>query len=507
MPDRRLIDALVLVAGALLPLAFAPFGWWPVVFPVVMFLLWSWLHVTAARAALRGFIFGLGCFGVGTSWVYVSLNKFGGMAPPIAVVAVFLFVALLAAFIALTGALVCRLHGPQPASGWSPRLLLLAPAVWVVCEWLRSLWVVSFPWLSLGYSQSGTPIAGVAAVGGVYSLSLIVVLLATLALGLLLGTRRQRVGCGVAIAATVGLGVALDGIEWTEPAGDAVETAMVQANIPIEDKWRAQKIPAIQQAYLDLSRDLSAQLIVWPEAALPRMFEDLSSAFWDELAQHPASFVFGVVERRPVTEPDDSEVRAVMHNSAVIAVSNEKPALYRKNHLVAFGEYVPFGEWLRRLVEYMAIPMADFRPWPAPQGAYAAAGTRLGVSICYEDSFPHDVRRALPEAGVLINISEDAWFGDSFGPHQRLQMGSIRAIENGRPMLRSSNTGVTAVLDHRGRVLRSAPQFVRTVLSAKVQPRQGVTPFVRFGSWPVLILCGLILILGCAGVLRSRKSA
>lgn len=452
---------------------------------------------------MRGFLFGLGSFGVGTSWVYVSLNKFGGMAPPLAVAAVFLFVALLAAFFALAGWLTRRLHGP----GWSLRLLALGPALWVLCEWLRSLWVVSFPWLSLGYSQSNTPIAGVAAIGSVYSLSLIVMLVATLSLGLLIGPWPRRIGCGAAIVLIIGVSVALDDIEWTEPDGEPIQAAMVQANIAIEDKWRAEKIPVIEQAYLDMSRDLEqADLIVWPEAAIPRLIENLDPPFWRELDQHPATFVFGVIERRLEAQSGSGQPREIMHNSAVIVSDSATPSIYRKDHLVAFGEYVPFGEWLRKLVEYMAIPMADFRPWHEPQGAYPVASTRLGISICYEDSFPEDVRRALPEAGLLVNISEDAWFGDSFGPHQRLQMGAIRAIENGRPMLRSSNTGVTAVLDHRGRTLETVPQFTRTTLMASVQPYKGVTPFVRFGTAPVLILCGIIGLLAIGGAMRSRRS-
>lgn len=487
MRDRRLIDVLVLVAGALLPLAFEPFALWWLIFPVLIILLWSWLDVSPARAALRGLLFGVGSFGVGTSWVYVSLSKFGGMAPPLAFAAVLLFVLGLAAFIAFAGWLTRRLHGP----GWSWRLLALAPAVWIGSEWLRSLWVVSFPWLSVGYSQSNSSLAGIAAIGGVYALGFVVMLLVVLGVGIVVGPTPRRIGGAIAIVGIIAIALAVDSIEWVAPNGDQINVAMVQANVPIEQKWQVDQTDVIRQAYIDLSEPLKdSKIIIWPEAAIPDFIDELKDEFWAKLDKHPASFVFGAVERR------EQDGRLIMHNSAVIATPQQPLRYYRKDHLVAFGEYVPLGNWLRTFVEYMAIPMADFRPWPEPQGSYLVDGTQVGVSICYEDSFPEDVRRALPDAGVLINISEDAWFGDSFGPHQRLQMGSIRAIENGRPMLRSSNTGVTAVLDHRGRVVKRAPQFERVVLTATLQPFAGVTPFVRFGSWPTLILCAAILVLG-----------
>jgi len=508
LPDKRLIDVLVLCAGGLLPLAFAPFALWPLIYPLLMFLFWSWLYVSPRRAAWRGLLFGCGAFGVGTSWVYVSLNKFGGMAPPIAAIAVVFFVLLLAIFIALSGWLTRRLHGP----GWSWRLVLLAPAVWTLIEWSRGLWVLSFPWLSVGYSQSSTAIAGVAAIGSAHLLSFIVVLLSVLALGLLPGSVtshpgraqsadwKDRTGCLLAIIMVLVCSIFSARVEWTQAQGEAISIAMIQANIPIEHKWQANRIAEIEQTYLDMSNEIrDVDLIVWPEAAVPHLVDQLGEDFWASLEQHPATFLFGAVEGAL------HDGRPVLHNSAVLAASEQPIALYRKRHLVAFGEYVPFGNWLRAVVEYMAIPMADMRPWPEPQGAFSIAGVPVGISICYEDSFAEDMRRSIPEARLLINISEDAWFGDSFGPHQRQQMGVVRAIETGRPLLRSSNTGVTSVIDQYGREIERAPMFERTVLRVEIQPVTGVTPFARFGIWPILAISLLLVLLSLATSIVRRS--
>jgi len=502
LPDRRLIDVLVLGAGALSPMAFAPVGLWPLIYPLLMLLIWSWLYVSPRRAAWRGLLFGCGAFGVGTSWVYVSLNKFGGMAPILAAVAVVIFVLILAVFIALSAWLTRRLHGP----GWSWRLAFLAPAVWTLIEWARGLWVLSFPWLSVGYSQSATPLAGLAAIGSAHLLSFAVILFATLALGVLTRTSSdeavttrssphgRRAGCALTIAALLVLSLLSGRVEWTEATGSPIDIAMIQANIPIEQKWQSSMTAEIERTYLQMSEQASdADLIVWPEAAVAGFVDQLSDEFWASLAANPAAFLFGAVERAV------QDGRPVLHNSAVLVVDPNPIALYRKHHLVAFGEYVPFGNWLRALVEYMAIPMADFRPWPERQGAFTVAGVSVGISICYEDSFAEDMRRTLPEAELLINISEDAWFGDSFGPHQRQQMGVVRAIEAGRPLLRSSNTGVTAVIDQRGRELDTAPMFERSILRTEVQPMTGVTPFVRFGIWPILGISLILIVLSQIG--------
>lgn len=474
-------DAAALVAGAALPLAFAPFGLFPLAYlaPAVLFLLWR--ECAAARAAWRGWLFGLGMFGVGVSWVYVSLHDFGHMPAPLAGLATLLLVAGLALYPALLGWLQGRFFNRARAY----HLPLVLPALWTLFEWWRGWFLTGFPWLNLGYSQSDTPLAGYAAWLGVYGVGLACALVA----GLLAQSWRAPEGFlrrYLPALLAIFVGGWLAGLaEWTEPTGAPVATALVQGNVPLAIKWQ----PAYREPILERYRDLSARapqarLVVWPEAAIPARLDEIDPRYLTRLRQQGAAdFLIGVVEGGPGRE---------YYNSAVVL--GQDPASYRKRHLVPFGEFLPLPGLFRWLLDSLRIPMSDFSAGPADQPPLAAAGQKIGVSVCYEDAFGEELIRALPAATLLVNVSEDAWFGDSLAPHQRLQMARLRALEAGRPMLRAANTGPSAVIDYDGRVLARAPQFRSTVLQAGVQPRQGATPYVYAGNLAVLaLLAGLLL--------------
>jgi apolipoprotein N-acyltransferase len=240
--------------------------------------------------------------------------------------------------------------------------------------------------------------------------------------------------------------------------------------------------------YLDLSAaHTDRDLIVWPEAALPFYLDELPPDFWAALDRHPAHFVVGILERRT-----DDGVQS--DYNSILAVADGR-ALYRKAHLVPFGEYLPFPLVLSWLIDYLKIPMSDFSAWEGFQETIEVAGVPASTSICYEDAFQDEVRRSLDDAVLMINVSEDSWFGDSLAPHQRLDMARMRALENGRPMVRAGNSGISAVIDHAGNITARTPQFRRVVLLAEVQPTRGVNPFTLFGSWPTVILCSVIAVL------------
>lgn len=486
----RLGDAGALLAGAALPLAFAPFHLALIAPAAVAVLFAMWSGATAARSAWRGFLFGFGLFGVGVSWVYVSLHTYGNMPGALAVVAVIIFVGLMSLFPALAGYVQGRLTAPDTPL----RLLCASPALWVLAEWAREWALSGFPWLSLGYSQTESPLLAYAPVVGVYGVSVIVAFTA----GALAALWRRRdaltwVAIGALGAAWLA-GVPLARLEWVRPAGAPLTAGLVQANISLGQKWAPGGKDAITQLYLDLSAphdDLD--LIVWPEASLPTYLDTLPQTFWETLERHPADFVFGILERQTRAEGEQ------VYNSAVGV--GEQRQLYRKRHLVPFGEFLPLKPLFGWLLRYLHIPMSDFARWEDTQSPMRLAGELIGVSICYEDAFVEEVTAALPGATVLVNVSEDAWFGDSLASHQRLQMGRMRARETGRPMLRAANSGISAAVDHRGDVLARSPQFERLVLVTAVQPMQGTTPFVRWGHGPALLLCGLGLLV----VLSARR--
>jgi apolipoprotein N-acyltransferase len=263
--------------------------------------------------------------------------------------------------------------------------------------------------------------------------------------------------------------------------------------VPIAMKWRPEYRSTVLQRYLALSAEADgASLIVWPEAAMPTYLDEIDPAYLAELRRRSrergGDFLIGVVER--------DRARDAVYNS-VISIGST-PGIYRKRHLVPLGEFLPFKSMLSWLLNYLQIPMSDFTRGAAQQPAIRAAGQTIGVSICYEDAFGAEIIRQLPQASLLVNVSEDAWFGNSLAPHQRLQMARMRAIESARPMLRAANTGLSAIIDARGRLLAVSPQFRPFVLVGEVQPMQGATPFVRYGNWAVITWAVLALVIAAA---------
>ncbi len=488
----RVADAAALAAGAALPLAFAPFGLFPLAYlaPAALFILWT--EGSAARAAWRGFLFGLGMFGVGVSWVYVSLHNYGHMPVPLAGLATLLFVAGLALYPMLLGYLQARLFDrARPL-----HLLLTLPVLWTLFEWWRGWFLTGFPWLNLGYSQPDAALAGYASWFGVYGVSLVCALVAGLIAQSWRVPEKFLHRYLPALLAVFVAGWFAGRMEWTNPAGAPIEAALVQGNVPLALKWQ----PAYREPILERYRSLSARapqarLVVWPEAAIPARLDEVDTRYLTSLQQESASrgtdFLIGVVEGRG----------REYYNSVMVLGADT--ASYRKQHLVPFGEFLPFPGLFRWLLDSLQIPMSDFSIGPPDQPLLTAAGQRIGVSVCYEDAFGEEVIRQLPGATLLVNVSEDAWFGDSFAPHQRLQMARLRALETGRPMLRAANTGPSAAIDHQGQVLVRSPQFETFVLRAMVEPRQGTTPYARWGNAPLVLSLAASLLAVFA--LRRRR--
>lgn len=493
--------ALVLapVGGALLPFAYAPYGCWPLGLLLPAVLLWLIDGERPRRAALLGGLFGIGVYGHGIWWIYVSLHQYGNAPPAFAALATFLVVLLMAAYIALYAGLLNRL---VPAPG-ARRWLLAAPGLWVLIEWLRSWAFTGFPWLALGYSQTEAPLAGLAPLLGVFGVGAGAMLVAGC---LRLALARLRTGARAALPALAGAlallagGAALRLVDWSVPEGRPLAVALAQGNIAQELKWRPGRLEESISVYAELSQRAVAQrhqdLIVWPETALPGFLSDLDGSFLAGLRAYAAEtgtdFLIGA--------PDGDRARRDYRN--VVAAIGRTPGVYAKHRLLPFGEYLPLRGLLMVFRDFVQIPMADFTAGPADQPPLVAAGVPVGVSICFESVFGSEVRRALPAARLLVVVSNDAWFGDTTAPHQHLQIAQMRALEAARPLVRATNTGLTAFVDARGQVTARAPAFVTTVLEGTVQPMAGATPYVRGGDAPVVMLgAGLLL---AAGLRRRR---
>lgn len=374
------------------------------------------------------------------------------------------------------------------------------PAAWVLSEWIRIWFLTGFPWLFLGYSQTDTPLANIAPVFGVLGVSFGVALLAGGLAWVCLRPGIKRVAVGVIVALGILSGAALLDRDWTTPAAEPLSVALLQGNIAQDKKWD----PMYRAMTLERYRRLTAQhwgadLIVWPEAAVPVWYGQAAEylAALERAAREAGSaLVLGVPVR-------DDEGNAY---NAVISLS-EPPTFYYKRHLVPFGEYVPLRGLIGPALDILGAPMSDFAPGTEAR-LLRAAGIPVGAFICYEAAFGAEVADLLPEARLLINLSNDAWFGDSLGPQQHLQIARMRAIETERPLLRATNTGITAVIDHEGQVLERAPQFEVAAITAEVMPREEATPYMRWRDWPVLgVSVGLLLYLALRRTRGGRRAS
>jgi apolipoprotein N-acyltransferase len=465
---------LAAAAGALCVLAFAPFSLYPVAV-LSLALLYELLTRSSVRGGLLvGWGFGIGLLGFGIFWIRISLNEYGNMTPWLAHLMTFLLVVSMAFYYAIAGILVAKL---APGRRWSGPLLVF-PAAWVLTEWLRGWLFTGFPWLAIGYTQIDSPLAGLAPVVGVYGISLAVALCGGLLWALVRWTGRTRYAALAGLGLIWISGAVLTRIEWTEADGDAFKATVVQANIQQSLKWDPDaRIPTLR-AYLALTRDnWDSDLIVWPETAVPDFLHQVRNAFIEPLAEEAREQGTELVIGIPVM---DLEERAYFNG--LISVGSTED-LYRKRHLVPFGEFIPFRSWLGPIAEAFEVPMSDFSSGAAARPLLRVGDRLAGASICYEDVFPAEVREALPDADYLINVSNDAWFGDSLAPHQHLEMARMRALENERWLVRSTNTGISAILDHRGGVVGVVSSFERGAFTADVQPRRRATPFVHLGNW------------------------
>jgi apolipoprotein N-acyltransferase len=478
-------DLAAVVAGLALPYAFAPWGWWPLALlcPAALFLAWQ--GAGPRRAAGRGFMFGFAAFLTGTWWTYISVHEFGQAPAALAGFLTLALAAIMGGYYALLGYLAGRW---MPAGG-PLRWLVALPAAWMAIEWLRGWFMSGFPWLSLGYSQTDSVLGPLAPVVGVYGLGWACALAAgAIAATLVDGIVTRALAVAALFVVFAGAGMAGQA-GWTEPAGPSIRAVMVQGAVGQEEKWLEAALEPTRQLYLGMTRPhWGADLIIWPEAAIPALLHEEMDfiEFLDEEAREAGSeLLLGILELDPVT--------GQYHN--VLVSLGGAPEIYRKRQLVPFGEYFPVPAFVRRWMRMMNLPYTDFAPGRADPPPMDVAGVKIAPTICYEDAFGAQQRILFPASTLLVNVSNDAWFGDTRAPHQHLQIARMRAMETGRWMLRATNNGVSAVIDPRGRVTQRSRQFVPEVITTEVTPMQGMTPWLRFGDGPLAGLAlGLVLI-------------
>lgn len=484
---------LALAAGALLPLSMAPFHFW-LLGPVAVGLYFWVLLDTEGKGLLAGWLYGLGLYGVGTSWIYVSIHEHGGASPLLAGFLVALFASGLALFPMLKAWLFVRF---RPAEPWQAAVLFAV--LYMALEWLFTWFLTGFPWTAAGYGQIESPLSAFAPLGGV-SLVSFAVLCSGLGLALLLRAVREQgpaVGRVVALPAALLLlpwllGLPLKAVDWTE-SGPTRTAALVQGNIEQASKWDPDNRLPIISHYRGLTEPhWGADLILWPEAAITvfeHQAEELLALLDDRGKASGSALVLGL----PAVRVYPGDEYSFLNTARGLGLAQGR---YVKRRLVPFGEYVPLEDLLRGLIQFFDLPMSHAEAGDWRQPPLRLDGGRANMAICYEIVYPELVRE---DVDVLLTISNDTWFGDSIGPHQHLAIARMRALENGRWLLRATNNGVTAIVDHRGGVRAALPQFEAGVLEGEYQERQGRTPFNRFGPWP---LYGLLLLAGLAVLSR-----
>ena len=499
------------IVGCFVPLCFSPFDQITLFSAYLVFPLISFFFIQIKKAKnlktafIQSWLFGIGLFLSGISWLYVAIHEYGSTPWWLASIFTLAFILVLALFFAFQGGLsfvlmrkLIKQQGPNTsnANDWLVYLILF-PLLWLLFEWLRSWMLTGLPWLLIGYSQISTPLAGYAPIIGVYGLSLLSVVIAG-ALAFLLTTglnpgnikNSYKVGLIVSLAGLLLSGFFLQQQDWTKKTNQTLKVSLVQGNISQLSRWDKNFLQRIKQRYSALSYGLwqNTDILVWPENAIPAFYQYEEFKFFKNIKRqvdlYDISFITGV--------PYLNQKQGKYYNS-LLRMEKNSTAFYFKQRLVPFGEYLPLENWLRGLIRFFDIPMSAFSLPPSEQKIMTIKGIPVAITLCYEDIFPHLLLKQLPQAQFLLNLSNNGWYGNSLAPHQHLQIARMRALESGRELVRSTTSGISALIDHKGQIVKQSKQFKATVLTGLVQPRTGKTPFVRYGNIPLIIYIILMI--------------
>ena len=532
--DRRQAGLLVLGAAHALSFAPGPLPHWILpfvqIFTLAVLAYFVFKANTTAQAALGGFLFGISHFAVGLYWLYISMHEYGGMAAPLAATAVVLLAAALALYITLATTLTRLLAGYQSYTQASYKRQVLLAAVWAsswaLFEWLRGTLFTGLPWLNIGYAHVEGMLAAWAPILGVYGLAWLAAFAAG-AIALLAcskdTTNDAKAAVGVGLAILSGLtGIALGHVSWSKPQGDPLIVRLVQGNVPQSEKFDPELLQNGLNTYLELAAlsprepDGAPDLIVLPETVIPLFQNRVAPQVWERwlavARERNAQILMGI----PLHDRHENRDRYT--NSAITfdantplqtLISGALDLRYDKHHLVPFGEFVPTG--FRWFVDSMQVPLGDFNRGPVRQALFPIQGQIIAPDICYEDVFGEEIIQSVrdsdtagPGANILVNLSNLGWFGDSWALRQHLQISRMRSLETARPMLRATNTGMTAAIDPNGHVRAALNPMSKGVLDVEVQGMTGLTPYVRWGNTPVLVASLLMLLLGFS--VRKRMS-
>lgn len=510
---KALLPYLALIlAGGLTTLAFSPYTlWWLPLFTQALLVLFLQRAVSTKQACLLGFSYGLGWFGVGISWVHVSIDQFGGL--PLA--GSLGLMALLVSYLALYPMFASGLSFKLRKAGLMP---LLFAACWTLAEWLRSVLLTGFPWLSLGYSQTSAGLKDLAPLIGETGISFVLAFSAAALAQLAQQQKPVKRYSYVIIAGIIfALSPQMRAFKGWQQTGETLSVLLVQGNIKQELRWAPEQEWPTMLKYMDLTRPhFQTDLVIWPEAAIPQL-EPLAESYLDNLNRAAlyanTAVISGILDYNFKTQQT--------WNNLIVLGKRYPDAKdgdyfyghgnrYSKHHLLPVGEFVPMEDWLRKLAPIFDLPMSSFTRGSYVQPNLVANGYHLLPAICFEIAFPAQIAANMTaDTQLLLTVSNDAWFADSIGPLQHMQIAQMRALEFGKPLLRATNNGVTASVNASGEISKVAPQFTEAVLADTIQLTKGSTPYSRVGDYPLQLLCAILLLFGagrCYLLRRKRPS-
>lgn len=492
-------DLTALLLGVFLTFSFAPYEIFPLAFLTPLGLLALWQKTTPRGAWWKGFMFGIGYYGVGVYWVYISIHTIGGVPSGLAYLITGALIVYMALFPAFTGYLTNRYFPTNNVY----KFALAFPAIWVCSEWVRSWLLSGFPWLLLGYSQTNSPLKGFAPLLSVYAVSLACTITSGLLLNAYLKFKQKDYGAlylSLFIVFNIWIAGALfDLIPWTKPQDKPLSVAMVQGNVPQAIKWSPEHLQLSLDRYEGLTKPLwgKTKIIIWPESAIPLAWHEAQSyvqSMYEKAIASNATLLMGI----PILAKDGNG-----YYNAVVALGSQ-PQLYVKRHLVPYGEYTPMAQLLVPLLKFFDIPTSDLIPGNMNQAVIEVDGVKFLMSICYEIAFPELINSTDKTIGLLLTVTNDAWFGKSAAQAQHLQMAKMRAIEMRRPALMVSNDGITAVIGTKGEIEAYAKPYEIEVLQTLIHPVQGLTPWMTNGMEPMLVI---LLVLLLIAIRKERRAA
>lgn len=494
LKNKTFLILVALFAGVILPLAFAPFGYYFVAEISLVLLLIIWINASSSNHAFwYGWLWGFAFFSSGVYWIYISIHHFGNAPIMLAILILGLLIVFLALYPAIQGYILKRFYPQNDCY----KFLLVFPASWVILECLRGLFLSGFPWLFLGYGHVDSPLRGWATIFGVYGVSFFIAQTAGIIVCLFFYRKKIKVVTSLILLLIMiwSAGYYLSKINWTKKIGEPIQVSLIQGNIPLSQKWDTNEILPILNSYVALTKkNFASKIILWPEAAIPIYPENIPF-YLKSLSKIAKAHHTTILSGIPFY---DKETNNYYNGILALGVNEGR---YYKRRLVPFGEYLPLRFMLSWLHKYLTIPMSGFSSGPKNQTDLLIDKTPIAPFICYEIAYSDLVLEYLPRAGLIITVCDDSWFGKSIAAEQHLEIARMRSLEVGRYQLLSSNTGITAVIDEKGIVISQAPIFQQTFLITKIKILSGATPWVSFGQYVWLPLLLLLLL----WVFWSRK--